>query len=710
MATLTRWVLGHKLIVVVTWVIVLGAGLAASQSAVNALSSQFGLPGKESYVTNQAITRIFGNGADTQAVAPVITLPAGMTVDSPGARAQLALAFARVSAALPHSRVVSYGTTPNPALVAHDRRTTFGLVFLPEPRSFSDITDAEMVTEVMKGITIDGAHFHVTGLDLLAVGSSGGGGTSLLAETLLGGVGALLVLIFVFRSFMALIPLLMAGFAIPTTFLLVLGLTKITSVIFIVQFLVALIGLGVAIDYSLLVVLRWREERGKGLENGAAVQRAMETAGRAVAFSGTTVAIGLLALIVLPVPLLRSMGYGGMLIPLVTVAVALTLLPVVLATVGPGMDWPRFRNQGDEGRFWHWWATNVVRFRWIAAAAGLLILVGLLAAAGTIALGQAKADSLAKSGDAYQGLHALERSGIPAGVLSPFEVLVQNGNPGAVAQRLRRVSGVRGAIAPRGPAWRRGSSAMVDVFPTADASSAAGRDTVGRVRDAVKGQAGRVLVGGPGPLTADSVSAVYGNFPLMIFLIALVTFLLLARAFRSLLLPLKAIVLNIVSVGAAWGIMVLIWQDGFGSSQIWGVQSTGAIIFWIPLIVFAFLFGLSMDYEVFILARIREEYDISGMTNAAIVTGIGRTGRLVTSAALILFFAFVALASAPGTDVRVLGTGLGAGILLDATVVRMLLVPALVSLFGRWNWWLPALPARLLRLQPYTPDDDIETL
>ncbi|MGH2411786.1 MAG: MMPL family transporter, partial [Chloroflexota bacterium] len=219
-----------------------------------------------------------------------------------------------------------------------DRRTTFGLVFLHEPRSFSDTTNADTVKAVLKGITIDGAPFHVTGLDVLAAGSSGGGGTSLLAETLLGGVGALLVLLFVFRSFMALIPLLMAVFAIPTTFLLVLGLTKITSVIFIVQFLVALIGLGVAIDYSLLIVLRWREERGKGLANAAAVQRAMETAGRAVAFSGTTVAIGLLALIVLPVPFLRSMGYGGMLIPLVTGAVALTLLPVILATVGPRMD------------------------------------------------------------------------------------------------------------------------------------------------------------------------------------------------------------------------------------------------------------------------------------------------------------------------------------------------------------------------------------
>jgi RND superfamily putative drug exporter len=149
--------------------------------------------------------------------------------------------------------------------------------------------------------------------------------------------------------------------------------------------------------------------------------------------------------------------------------------------------------------------------------------------------------------------------------------------------------------------------------------------------------------------------------------------------------------------------MVLMWQNGYGSKAIWGIASTGAITSWVPIMVFAFLFGLSMDYEVFILSRMREEYDTTGTTNTAVIEGIGRTGRLVTSGALILFFSFVALASGPETDIKVIGTGLAAGILLDATVVRMLLVPALVSLFGRWNWWLPHLPARVLRVEPSMP-------
>jgi putative drug exporter of the RND superfamily len=165
-------------------------------------------------------------------------------------------------------------------------------------------------------------------------------------------------------------------------------------------------------------------------------------------------------------------------------------------------------------------------------------------------------------------------------------------------------------------------------------------------------------------------------------------------------LPLKAVILNIVSVAAAWGVLQFVWQAGHGSDEIWGIAPTGAITAWIPLMLFAFLYGLSMDYEVFILSRVREEYDRTGSTTQAIVNGIGRTGRLVTSAALILFLAFVSMASGPQTDVKVMATGLAAGILLDATVIRALLVPALVSLFGRWNWWLPSWSARLLRVQP----------
>jgi RND superfamily putative drug exporter len=245
-------------------------------------------------------------------------------------------------------------------------------------------------------------------------------------------------------------------------------------------------------------------------------------------------------------------------------------------------------------------------------------------------------------------------------------------------------------IAPADPGWRKGDTAIVNAFPAIDGNSPGARDLLTAVRDTVHALPGAAKVGGPAAQNADFVSAVYGNFPLMLTLISIVTFILLVRAFRSILLPVKALILNGLSVAAAFGIMVFVWQHGHGSHLIWGVTPTGSITAFVPLMVFAFLFGLSMDYEVFILARMREEYDATGSTESAVIRGIGLTGRLVTSAALILFFAFAALGSGPEVTIKIFATGLGAGILLDATIVRALLVPALVSLMGRWNWWLPA--------------------
>jgi RND superfamily putative drug exporter len=421
-------------------------------------------------------------------------------------------------------------------------------------------------------------------------------------------------------------------------------------------------------------------------------------------FSGITVAIGLLALIALPLPFLRSMGYGGMLIPLVSTLVAITLLPVILAKLGPRLDWPHRRTDDKASRAWTRWAQAVSRRRWLAAGAGMLVVLALAFAATNLQLGSGDANTIAKSGDARDGLVALERAGIGEGSILPHEILVEGGtDPAKVAAELRRVDGVHGAVAPADSGWRHGGTAVVDAFPVHDSGSDAGSATLEGVRTSAHATGTDVRVGGQPASNDDFINAVYGSFPLMIALIAVSTFILLARAFRSLLLPLKAILLNILSVAAAWGVMVLVWQEGHGSEAIFGIQATGSIASWMPLIVFAFLFGLSMDYEVFILSRMREEYDRTGSTETAVVQGIGRTGRLVTSAALILFLAFTAMASGPDTQVKILATGLAAGILLDATVIRALIVPAVISLMGRWNWWLPKWPARLLRVEPSLP-------
>jgi RND superfamily putative drug exporter len=285
--------------------------------------------------------------------------------------------------------------------------------------------------------------------------------------------------------------------------------------------------------------------------------------------------------------------------------------------------------------------------------------------------------------------------------MSPHQLLASAGKADAVAASVAKLDGIHGTVAPA--AWRADGKAAVLAFAVNDGSKKSGRELVGPIRDAARAADPQARLGGQIAQNKDFVDTVYGQFPVMIALIAFVTFILLARAFRSLLLPAKAVLLNVISVGAAWGILQLVWQSGHGSDEIFGIASTGAITSWIPLMVFAFLFGLSMDYEVFILARMREEFDKTGDTNESVVRGIGRTGRLVTSAALILFLAFLSMASGPETDVKMLATGLAAGILLDATVIRALLVPAVVSLFGRWNWVLPPVAARILRVEPSLP-------
>ncbi|HEX8076068.1 MAG TPA: MMPL family transporter [Thermoleophilaceae bacterium] len=707
MTSITRWVLAHQRLVVAFWIVVTLVGMASAGSATKALKQKFSVPGKEGWIANTDIAREFrGTGGNHAPLVPVVTLPAGKTVSAPGVRDDLRSVETRIEQTLPGSRIAGFGSTGDPQFASRDGRTTFAVAYPPpDPdQPFDDNPEAEKkLRKALAGATVAGAPVHLSGFDALYNESGGGEGPGVLIEALVGGFGALLVLIFVFASFLAVVPILMAVVSIMTTFLLVWGLTAFTDVSPIVQFLVALIGLGVAIDYALIVVVRWREEEAHGRVGDEAVVRAMQTAGRAVVFSGTTVAIGLLALVALPLPFLRSVGYGGMLIPLVSVVVALTLLPVVLSSQGHRLAWPRRRTDDKASRAWTRWAEMIVRRRWFAVLGALAVLVALVAAAASLQPGLPNTSSIAKKGDAKDGLIALERSGIGAGALLPHEVLVKGTSPEAVAAALRAVPGVHGAVAPKPPSWRHPNASVVNAFAVPDGSSDEGRETLDQLRDAAHAAGPDVKFGGIAAQNDDFIDAVYGNFPLMIALIAVITFILLARAFRSLLLPLKAVVLNVISVGAAWGVLELVWQAGHGSSLLWGIDATGSINAWIPLMVFAFLFGLSMDYEVFILSRMREEYDETGRTDTAVVRGIGRTGRLVTSAAIILFLAFAALASGPETDVKVMATGLAAGILLDATVIRALLVPAVVSLFGRWNWWLPERPARLLRVEPSLP-------
>ena len=705
MTRLARLVLRRRRAIVFAWLALTLLGAYSASAVSKRWLEQFSIPGYSAYEGNQRTLKTFGTGA--QAPMTVVFHSAGDITKKRG----LAKAIASAAKVNPGSRVSSYFSTGSNAYVSEDRHTTFANIYPPGKPSFNSDVHIKETRQSLLVATPPGVEAHLTGRDPLYEASSGGnsGGPSVLTEALIGGLGALVILLFVFGTLPAMaMPIAIAIASILNTFTLILLLTYITSVSIIVQFLVALVGLGVAIDYSLLMIFRFREELQNGEDVDTALVETMRHAGRSVIVSGSTVAIGLVSMVILPVPVIRSIGIGGMLIPAVSVLTSITLLPALLAMLGHRINRLRVmpkrivERQDPTTGFWHRWAVIVTRRPVPVAALGILIVALLLIPGVQLHAAESQLKDFPGKGDAIVGRTVLNRAGFSPGVMKPYVVLVEHSGPNAtrkVVGALERTPGVAAAVAP--PQWVRGGDALVEAFPTADSASNSSSKTISRIQhDVLPAVQATATLGGVSPEDRDFVHAVYGKFPYVLAFVILLTFVLLMRAFRSILLPLKAVVLNLVSLGAAYGIIVFIFQWGHGSDAIWGVPGTNAIISWIPLMIFAFLYGLSMDYEVFMLTRMREEYDEAHDTVKAVELGLARTGKLVTSAALVLMFAFFVLSSSPGTDIKQFGIGLAAGIIFDATVIRTLLVPSLVRLFGRWNWWLPHPLARVLRVPP----------
>ena len=310
---------------------------------------------------------------------------------------------------------------------------------------------------------------------------------------LLGGIGALIVLALVFGSLLAGLPILVAAASILGTFLALFGLTELTDVSAVVEYLVALIGLGVAIDYSLLVVTRWREESAKGASNDDAVRTAMATAGRSVVFSGVTVAVSLAALVLVPIPFLRSIGFGGLLIPLFSVAISLTLVPALLSSIGPRLSWPRRKPAVTRSRLWAGIATGVLRHRWLTIAGSVVVLLALAAPVLTLTLGTAQLSGVSSSSPASRALTDVVAKGLPGGVVRPTEVLVPESEVDRALERIGAVDGVAAVVAPRAGSWRADGRALLQVWSHADPSTNAGRSTLDDVRAVARtrGTAGR---------------------------------------------------------------------------------------------------------------------------------------------------------------------------------------------------------------------------
>jgi putative drug exporter of the RND superfamily len=710
---LAHFVIRHRRLVVVLWIGLFLFGLFSTTRLGDRWFESFSIPGYSAYEANQRSLKTFGNGEQAPLVA--VFRSKGDVTQEQG----IERAVAAAAAVNRGSRTSSYFSTGSDAYVSKDRHTTFAEIYPPGQPGFTSNVHIKRVRAALKAAAPAGLTVHLTGRDPLQEDIGGTEGPSLAIEILIGGVGALLVLLFVFGTLPAVaLPLVVAAMSILTTFSLVWALTYITDVSIVVQFLVALVGLGVAIDYSLLMLFRFREELHHGRDTESAIVETMTHAGRSVIVSGSTVAIGLLSMVILPLPFIRSIGIGGMLIPAVSVLSSITLVPVLLYKMGTRIDSLRVipkrivaADPGETG-FWHRWANYVVKRPIPILLAGLAIVVLLLIPAAQLNPSDAEAKNLPGSGDAFDGRDALAAAGISAGVLKPFDVLVENGaDPRKLrllVSTLEQTPGVAGAAAP--VAWRTGNTAIVEAFATEDASAKPVRKVISRLQHDVlpateraAGGKTEITLGGVAAEERDFVHAVYGNFPYVLGFVVLLTFVLLMRAFRSVFLPLKAVILNLISLACAFGVVVFIFQEGHGSEAIWGIQATQAVISWIPLMIFAFLFGLSMDYEVFIVSRIRESYDETGDTNKAVSLGLARTGKLVTSAALVLVFAFFSLSTGPGPDIKQFGIGLAAGVLIDATLIRAVLVPSIIPLLGRWNWWMPHWIRRALFVREPAP-------
>jgi RND superfamily putative drug exporter len=546
---------------------------------------------------------------------------------------------------------------------------------------------------------------------------------------------ALVVLLLVFGlSWAVLIPFLFAASTVLGTLSLVYAIAHFITMPTYVTNLIYLIGLGIAIDYSLLIVYRFREELARGLEVEDAVVRTMQTAGRAVVFSGATVAIGLALLIFMPLPFIRAIGIGGFLLPVVSVLAAATLQPALLAIFGrrgthrvPVAAFLRDRlrlpvraaDQPDdvEHRFWARMARSIMRRKWRYLIATAALLMALAVPVAWLQLTPGATAGIPQSPQSVRGLNVL-KAALGPGAIAPAQVLVDTGRPGGLTDPAvkaaigRLVSKVEAdpevAAAYYLPGGRfvdpTGRYAQVIAATRHEYGSEEAQAFVGRLRHTLIPAAAFpadaiVLAGGASPQGVDFLHVAYGAFPWLVAAVLLLTYLLLMRAFRSLILPLKAVVLNLLSVAAAYGALVVVFRFGLGHDLL-GLYQFPQIEGWIPIFLFAMLFGLSMDYEVFLVSRMREEWDESHDNERAVALGLERTGRIITAAAVIMVAAFCGFMAGSIVGLQEFGAGLAVAILLDATLVRAVMVPALMSVMGRYNWWLPPGVARIVRVRP----------
>jgi RND superfamily putative drug exporter len=721
MARWTGFVLRLRWPILGFWLVVLLIGGFATSKLTPLLSNTFTVPGTDSERARTILQKHFGDRSDGEFLV-IYKIRNGTA----GVRLKLERSIREAATAVPGGKATALRDAPG-GVVYGSILTTLNLA---DAKGYTgDIRDRLHTPQGVAGYisgqpAIEGDLDPIFSRDLKK-------GESIAIPI------ALMVLLAVFGlSFAATIPFLFAAATITGTLGIVFIFAHYMTMATYVTNLVQLIGLGIAIDYSLLIVYRFREELENGGAKDDAVVRTMATAGRAVIFSGATVAIGLALLLFMPLPFMRSMGVGGFLIPLVSIAAAATLQPALLSLYGVrgtrrvhvadwlrgrGLPLPHFAGKDVEHGFWARLARAIMRrpLAFFAVGAGLLIAAAIPVYA--LQLTPGSAQGIPQTPQSVRGLNVL-RDSVGPGALSPTQIVIDSGLRGGalwtagagalhsgvarLRAELERDPEVAFVQAGMGPRFVDNSGRYLQVIVAGkhEYGDEPAQQFVHRLRDKLIPAAGfppivHVYAGGGPPQGVDFLTRSYDTFPLLVVAVLVLTYLLLMRAFRSVLLPLKAVLLNLLSVGASYGMLVVFFKWGFGDALA-GLYQFPQIEGWIPIFLFAMLFGLSMDYEVFLVTRMRETWDEEQDNVRAVSYGLERTGLIVTAAAIVMVAAFSGFVAGSVVGLQQFGLGLAVAIFVDATIVRALLVPSLMAVFGRWNWWLPARVARIVRVRP----------
>lgn len=594
--------------------------------------------------------------------------------------------------------VTTFYDTDADSLVSTDGHATY------VPIRFVAGTDDDVIGAVRDELTADGLSTQVGGSAAIDLDINDRIGPDIAKAEMIAMPILLLALLVVLGNVVAaLIPLLLGGLSILGAFTVLRVISNYTELSAFSINIITILGLGLAVDYGLFMVSRFREELGRGATTADAVSRTMATAGRTVAVSGVIVGLSLSSLLIFPQVLLHSMGLGGAAAVLVAMVASLTVLPAVLAVLGPRIDagrlpWTKRRGVrtvtgtvADSG----WWArvANSVMRRPVMYVVGTIaVLLVLAAPLANIRFGGIDERALPVGTESRVVSERLASDFADAAV-QPIRVLV-SGAPVAAAEtfatEITDISGVRGSTVTA----NEGTASLITVNYSGEPSSPQARGIVEQIRGLAAPTGAEVMVGGSSASVVDQLTSITNRLPWMAALVAGITFVLLAIAFGSVVVPIKAIVMNLISIGAAFGVVTWIFQDGHLSGLL-GFTPTGYVEASQPILMVAILFGLSMDYEVFLLSRVRERWDALGDNTAAVASGVQRTGGIITAAAVMLCVVTGAFSTSGITFIKMVGVGMFVALIVDATLVRLLLVPATMRLLGRHNWWAPAFLQRL---------------